>query len=132
MTITFLSDTHGKHHELQNLPQADMLIHAGDLSWNGTEEITDFIEWFEALNYRHKIFIAGNHDDCLDRASIEGMPHDCYYLCNSGIEIEGVKIWESRSFYPTKSTGQTFIRRKSPGFLNRPTYWLRIVRRSEF
>lgn len=71
-----------------------MLIHAGDLSWNGTEEeIADFIEWFGALNYRHKIFIAGNHDDCLDRAGIEGMPHNCYYLCNSGIEIEGVKIW---------------------------------------
>lgn len=94
MTIAFLSDTHGKHHELKNLPQADMLIHAGDLSWNGTEEeIADFIEWFGALNYRHKIFIAGNHDDCLDRAGIEGMPHNCYYLCNSGIEIEGMKIW---------------------------------------
>lgn len=71
-----------------------MLIHAGDLSWNGTEEeIVDFIEWFGALNYRHKIFIAGNHDDCLNGVSIEGMPHNCYYLCNSGIEIEGVKIW---------------------------------------
>ena len=32
-----------------------MLIHAGDLSWNGSEEeIADFIEWFRALNYRHK------------------------------------------------------------------------------
>ncbi|WP_032134651.1 metallophosphatase domain-containing protein [Alistipes onderdonkii] len=94
MTIAFLSDTHGKHCELKNLPQADMLIHAGDLSWNGTkEEIADFIEWFGTLNYRHKIFIAGNHDDCLDGAGIEGMPHDCYYLCNGGIEIEGVKIW---------------------------------------
>ena len=94
MTIAFLSDTHGKHCELKNLPQTDMLIHAGDLSWNGTEEeIAAFIEWFGALNYRHKIFIAGNHDDCLDGAGIEGMPHNCYYLCNSGIEIEGVKIW---------------------------------------
>ena len=81
MTIAFLSDTHGKHCELKNLPQADMLIHAGDLSWNGTEEeITDFIEWFGKLNYRYKIFIAGNHDDCLDGAGIEGMPHNCYYL----------------------------------------------------
>lgn len=71
-----------------------MLIHAGDLSWNGTEEeIANFIEWFGALNYRYKIFIAGNHDDCLDGAGIEEMPHDCYYLCNSGIEIEDVKIW---------------------------------------
>ena len=115
MTIAFLSDTHGKHHELKNLPQADMLIHAGDLSRNGTEEeITDFIEWFGTLNYRHKIFIAGNHDDCLDGAGIEETPHNCYYLCNSGIEIEGVKIWGIRSFYPMKSTGQTSIRKRSP------------------
>lgn len=37
MTIAFLSDTHGKHRD-ENMPQADVLIHAGDLSWNGTEE----------------------------------------------------------------------------------------------
>ena len=35
-------------------------------------------------------------------------------------------------FHITKSTGQTSIRKRSPGFLNRPTYWFRIVRRSEF
>lgn len=55
MTIAFLSDTHGKHREMKNMPQADMLIHAGDLSWNGTEEeIADFISWLGSLDYRHK------------------------------------------------------------------------------
>lgn len=94
MTIAFLSDTHGKHREMKNMPQADVLIHAGDLSWNGTEEeIADFISWLGSLDYRHKIFIAGNHDDCLDGAEIEGLPENCHYLCNSGIEIGGVRIW---------------------------------------
>jgi alpha-N-acetylglucosaminidase len=30
------------------------------------KEIADFISWLGPLDYRHKIFIAGNHDDCLD------------------------------------------------------------------
>ena len=94
MKIAFLSDTHGKHRELQNLPKADLLIHAGDLSWNGAEaEICDFIEWFTALDYRYKIFIAGNHDHGLDGAEIDGLPENCYYLCNNGVTIEGLKIW---------------------------------------
>lgn len=94
MKILFLSDTHGKHCKLSNLPQADVLIHAGDLTWNGTEdEITDFVEWLDTLDYAHKIFIAGNHDECLDGATVEGLPANCHYLCNSGFEIEGIKIW---------------------------------------
>lgn len=94
MKILLLSDTHGKHRKLSDLPQADVLIHAGDLTWNGTEdEIADFVEWLDTLDYTHKIFIAGNHDDCLDGAMIEGLPASCHYLSNSGIEIEGVKIW---------------------------------------
>lgn len=94
MTILFLSDTHGKHRALTDLPPADLLIHAGDLSWNGTEEeVADFVAWLDTLGYRHKIFIGGNHDDCLDGATVEELPDGCHYLCNSGIEIEGVKIW---------------------------------------
>ena len=50
MKILLLSDTHGKHHELQKLPQADMIIHAGDITWGGkVEEVTDFVEWFGLL-----------------------------------------------------------------------------------
>ena len=95
MLILHLSDTHGKHHELSNnLPPADVIIHSGDLSFAGSEnEVMDFIEWFGALPYKYKIFIAGNHDDCLFGANIEGLPENCFYLCNSSITIEGVKFY---------------------------------------
>lgn len=94
MKILFLSDTHGKHRELKNLPQADVLIHAGDLSWNGTEsEIGEFVEWLSLLDYPYKLFIAGNHDHCLDGAAVEGLPDNCRYLCNSGTQIGGLKFW---------------------------------------
>lgn len=98
MKILFLSDTHGKHHELQNLPQADMIIHAGDITWHGTsEEVSDFIEWFGSLDYKYKIFIGGNHDFCLEEKEAKViqnfLPENCFYLCNSGITIENIKIW---------------------------------------
>jgi len=94
MHITHLSDTHNKHHLLKNLPEADIIIHSGDMSVNGSEnEIAEFIEWFGKLPYKYKLFIAGNHDDCLFGANVEGMPDDCFYLCNSSVTIEGVKFY---------------------------------------
>lgn len=98
MTILHLSDTHNHHQQLVNLPAADVIIHSGDLSKHGTDqEVADFIEWFGSLNYAYKIFIAGNHDYCLDgkdRETIQSfLPDNCFYLFNSGITIAGVKFW---------------------------------------
>jgi Icc-related predicted phosphoesterase len=73
-TITFISDTHGKHNQLnKDLPGGDILIHAGDFMNGGYdfEEATDFLEWFNSIdNYIDKIFIAGNHDRIF-----ENIPH---------------------------------------------------------
>lgn len=50
-----------------DLPPADILIHAGDLTASGTyEELSAAIEFLGATNYLHKIVIAGNHDISLD------------------------------------------------------------------
>lgn len=85
-TILHLSDTHGLHKRLGKLPHADVIIHSGDITFGGNEnEVIDFLEWFGSLPHRHKIFIAGNHDDCLYQASIEGLPDNIHYLCNEGI-----------------------------------------------
>lgn len=77
------------------MPKADIIVHSGDVSEDGTEsEALDFLNWFCMLDYRYKIFVAGNHDFCLDSArQIEDLPQACYFLCNSGVEIEGVKFW---------------------------------------
>jgi len=94
MRIVHLSDTHSKHHLLKNLPKADIIIHSGDVSFSGSEnEVMEFIEWFGKLPYKYKIFVAGNHDDCLFGANIEGIPENCFYLCNSGVTIEGIKFY---------------------------------------
>lgn len=94
MKILHLSDTHGAHRRLKNLPAADIVVHSGDFCMIGEErEALDFLNWFCDLPYRHKIFICGNHDDCLYEANIEGLDSNVSYLCNSGIEIDGVKFY---------------------------------------
>ncbi len=94
MTILHLSDTHGWHRRLRDLPEADIIVHSGDFCIAGTEEeAMDFMEWFCNLPYEHKIFIAGNHDDCLYGSNIEGLDNNVHYLCNSGIDINGVRFY---------------------------------------
>lgn len=63
MRITFISDTHTKHGQLQ-LPGGDLLIHAGDSMNTGyyVEELKPFLSWFETQKYDECVFIAGNHD----------------------------------------------------------------------
>ena len=70
------------------------MVHSGDFCMVGEEkEALDFLNWFCDLPYMHKIFICGNHDRCLYGANIEGLDSNVHYLCNSGIEIEGVKFY---------------------------------------
>jgi Icc-related predicted phosphoesterase len=65
MRITFISDTHSKHKQITNdLIGGDLIIHSGDITSVGKEhEIYNFCKWFSKLdNYKHKVFIPGNHD----------------------------------------------------------------------
>jgi Icc-related predicted phosphoesterase len=94
MRILHISDTHSKHNLLQNLPKADVIVHSGDASFSGSDsEMLDFLNWFCDLDYLYKIFVAGNHDDCLYGEQIEGLPENCHYLYHSGVEIEDIKFW---------------------------------------
>ena len=94
MKILHLSDTHAAHHRLRELPEADVVVHSGDFCMVGEErEALDFLNWFCDLPYQHKIFICGNHDSCLYGANIDGLDSNVHYLCNSGIEIEGLKFY---------------------------------------
>ncbi len=89
-----LSDTHGCHRRLGELPAADVVAHSGDFTMTGGEtEAIDFLNWFCDLPHRHKIFICGNHDECLYRANIDGLDSNVHYLCNSGVEIDGVRFY---------------------------------------
>lgn len=98
MRIVLISDTHNQHRALQ-LPEGDLLIHAGDISGRGLQsEVQDFMDWMGRLPYQHKVLIAGNHDFLAERnpeqfASM--LPEGVTYLNDSGTEIEGFKVWGS-------------------------------------
>jgi len=99
MKLICISDTHGRHEEIELAP-ADMIIHAGDMSEMGSkEQIIDFINWFSSLNYQYKVLIAGNHDFFFEHSTsreIKKMiPEGINYLNDSGVEIDGMRIWGS-------------------------------------
>ena len=94
MKILHISDTHGCHRHIHYLPRADIVVHSGDFTMNGSvQEALDFMKWFCDLPYPQKIFICGNHDECLYGANIDGLDPNVHYLCNSGAEISGVKFY---------------------------------------
>lgn len=98
MKFVAISDTHG-HHRGLTLPPGDVLLHTGDVSDYGEEEeIIDFLEWLGTLDYEHKVFIGGNHDNFLElypEAVEEMLPDGVTYLNNDGVEINNVNIWGS-------------------------------------
>lgn len=118
--ICCISDTHGKHKQVE-IPQCDILIHAGDYTIAGEEyEVRDFLEWFTGLNQAtYKVFIEGNHDKHTDEKFAEELKSkewvndlyneyqinrkDTFYLLNSSVNLFGLNIYGSPvtpSFYP--------------------------------
>lgn len=108
MKLLAISDTHNKHKQIpskyiDNLDGSiDMIIHAGDMTMSGYKvEIEAFLEWYNGLNFKHKILIAGNHDFYFEdinqdnlKALLARYP-SITYLNDSGVEIDGFKIWGS-------------------------------------
>ena len=92
--ILHLSDTHSQHRRITELPDADILIHSGDFTMNGSEqEAIDFMNWFCDLHYPRKIFVCGNHDAYLYGAKVDRLDKNVHYLCNSGVVIDGGKFY---------------------------------------
>lgn len=74
--IVCISDTHNSR---PSIPDGDMLLHAGDLTNNGTfEELQDQLDWLKSLPHGHKVVIAGNHDRLLDSEYVDRFPDRIY------------------------------------------------------
>lgn len=95
MRIVCISDTHMR---AVDVPEGDLLIHAGDFCMRGTlPEVVSFNRWLGRLPHPHKLVIAGNHDFALERdgalarAEITG----ALYLQDQLAEVAGLRIWGS-------------------------------------
>lgn len=64
--LVLLSDTHGHHKDIE-VPDGDILVHAGDFCTSGKEwQVQAFARWLAKQPHEHKVVIAGNHDRCLE------------------------------------------------------------------
>jgi len=101
MKIIAISDTHCQLNKIK-LPYGDILIHSGDLTNRGSiQEIAKELNELKKYKDQFKkiILIAGNHD-LLSEENPNLMKQMCIdngieYLCDSGYEIDGIKIWGS-------------------------------------
>lgn len=98
--LTGISDTHGQHRDVE-LPGGDILLHCGDIAYHrgDVRELDDFLWWFEAQPYKHKVFIAGNHDFMFEKhpelISNRLQGKDLVYLQDSSISLCGLNIYGS-------------------------------------
>ena len=103
MKLVLISDTHTMHEDLV-LPQGDILIHSGDFTGRGKpHEVEEFFGWLErqSKNFKHIVFIAGNHELSFDYKStwvvdaIKSLPTNVHYLEDSEIIIDDIKFYGS-------------------------------------
>jgi Icc-related predicted phosphoesterase len=95
MRVICISDTHGFHRQLE-LPDGDLLIHAGDITRRGELDILrDFNAWLCTLPHTEKVVIAGNHDFCFQDTPDEArqLMTACHYLEDSSCTIGGLSIY---------------------------------------
>jgi len=97
LRVVCMSDTHTKHDKVK-VPEGDILIHAGDFTNRGSLlDIRRFSAFLGRQPHKYKIVIAGNHDMSFELTPDLAQKEltNCIYLQDSGIEIEGVKIYGS-------------------------------------
>lgn len=98
-TICCVSDTHCLHENIE-IPQCDILIHAGDACGSGTiREFTKFASWFNRQTQaKHRVYVPGNHDRVAETDSfmcqtlIEEVPGS-YFLFDRLVDLEGLRIY---------------------------------------
>jgi Icc-related predicted phosphoesterase len=100
MKIICFSDTHKLHDQIEEMPEGDVLLFAGDMCGRGgIKSIGRFNKWLGTLNYKYKIVVAGNHDMCLEDPSLRNLAKDmitnAVYLEDEEIIIDGIKFYGS-------------------------------------
>lgn len=97
--VCCISDTHERHRRVE-LPECDLLLHAGDLTFQGSPgSIKDFNEWCGQIlkegKAREIVCIAGNHDFVFQTQPrfARSLITNARYLEDGPTAFEGLKIY---------------------------------------
>ncbi|KAM5468347.1 hypothetical protein MauCBS54593_005088 [Microsporum audouinii] len=102
--VVCLSDTHSQHRSLGEIPDGDLLIHAGDLTDLGTPaQIQEAADWLNSLPHRHKVVVAGNHDGWLDEG-VRGK----IAAANGNVDLTTAISWGQIHYLQNSSVTLTF------------------------
>lgn len=99
--ICCISDTHNQHRKLE-IPECDVLIHAGDFSYTGDfQSIWEINEWFGKLKKdglcSEVVTVCGNHDFLYEKnpSLARSIMTNCIYLQEEPLEFMGYKWFGS-------------------------------------
>ena len=99
MRLVITSDTHGRHDLINDLPDGDVFVHAGDFMNSGLhpEEILSFNRWLAKQPIKHRVVCGGNHDRLFQLSGFTSrdLLNDATYLENTGVTIGGISFWGS-------------------------------------
>lgn len=98
--VTRVVCTADLHEHLVEIPECDLLLIAGDISYAFKGDLPSkqaflrgaFSDWLDRVPAREVVLVAGNHDQSIERW---GFPDGlrCHYLEDAAIELSGLKIW---------------------------------------
>jgi Icc-related predicted phosphoesterase len=97
MRIVAMADTHLFHEGLE-VPDGDILVHAGDmLQYGSLGELARAADFLRALPHPIKVVVAGNHDVCLEKqpAAARALLDGFVYLEDEARTIEGLVFYGS-------------------------------------
>jgi len=101
--LALMSDPHTYHKKLK-MPDADILVCAGDISFRGSlDEVQRWCEWVDTLlnrgKYKDVVWIAGNHDFFLQDGDPEFIKevvrYAGTYLKDESAVVQGLKFYGS-------------------------------------
>lgn len=96
LKLVFISDTHGRHKEFE-LGEGDILCHTGDAELTSNSQIRKFAKWMGKQNFKHKIYVPGNHDTAVAQ-NIQRAKHILWEqgvlpLIDAERTVEGLKFY---------------------------------------